>query len=163
MAAFKESKDIEAETSCFLPDSTEGSNGEGTYTSALPSNSNDSSAAGEYPPRPAAGLKGYWEKNNTKSLDGLTGLTSAYKSATLFDKEVVDKDYWGKFKDDESIPSNQSQNQVESQSSFVSAMKHNRVGSVTLDPTNLLVGILLGITITLVSGFTRDRALAMLS
>ncbi|KAF9531429.1 hypothetical protein CPB83DRAFT_786776, partial [Crepidotus variabilis] len=63
MAAFKESKDIEAEAaSCYQ------------------------AKARGYPDRPTAGLKGYWEKNNVKSIDGLPGLQDAYKSTTMFDR-----------------------------------------------------------------------------
>lgn len=44
------------------------------------------------PPRPKNGLKQYWITTNTKSLDGLPGLLSAYNSSKPFmQKDVVFK------------------------------------------------------------------------
>ncbi|KAF4610989.1 hypothetical protein D9613_006715 [Agrocybe pediades] len=67
MAAQKESQDIKA-ASCF--------------DESDPSNEVEDGQV--LPPLPENGLKGYWRAHNAKSIDGLTGLESAYKSHTVF-------------------------------------------------------------------------------
>jgi hypothetical protein len=46
---------------------------------------------------PANGLKQYWAKQNTSSIDGLPGLTTAFKSSTNFEtrRAVYEKDFIG--------------------------------------------------------------------
>jgi len=67
MAAQKESQDIKA-ASCF--------------DESNPSNEVEDGQI--LPPLPEKGLKGYWRDHNTKSIDGLTGLETAYKSHKVF-------------------------------------------------------------------------------
>ena len=49
-------------------------------------------ADASYPPRPATGLKHYWERRNPVSLDGLPGMLTGYDSATMFDSPKTDWD-----------------------------------------------------------------------
>ena len=67
MAARKESEDVKAEACTACPDG---------------------------PPLPEKGLKWYWKNHNTSSIDGLPAFRDAFKSTTIFDEEIVQRD-WG--------------------------------------------------------------------
>ncbi|KJA22563.1 hypothetical protein HYPSUDRAFT_67026 [Hypholoma sublateritium FD-334 SS-4] len=67
MAARKESEDIKAESCTICADG---------------------------PPLPEKGLKSYWKLNNANSIDGLPAMRDAFKSTTMFNQEIVQRD-WG--------------------------------------------------------------------